>query len=195
MESQENSVELFKSDLSLKSPEELIPIIIDSHNQFLSHTLKALNYGIMVGYLLQKVKADLHYKFKPYLEKVGINRQTAYNYIFIFENREQVAKLISEGFTLKKIFSIIKGKDEKQKALPEKQKALPENPEEHKKRKTRQALQARLKRARRNKAINKTDLLPALTYEQEKIEKAKNEIIQAENRIEEIKSFRIIEGK
>lgn len=186
-----------------KTPEELIPIIQESHSLFLSQTIKALNYGTVIGYFLRKVKEKHHYKFRPYLEQVGIKRQSAYNYLFMYDNREAIHELIKsdESLTLTKVFAKLKGKDEpkiKKKELAPKQKALPGlelSDEFIIQRKAKQAFFARLSRARKNKAINKKDLPEAIKFEEGKIQKANLEIEKANKRIEEMKNYRIIEGK
>lgn len=189
----QNSGELLpepENILREKTPEELKEYIKTYHTEYLNHVKRAFIYGTTIGYILGIVKEQLgSRKFSPYLQEVGINRQTAYNYLFIYKHREEIASYIAQGYTIAKIFSILKGKPPKED--PKQPRMFPRTEEQ----KRLNALRTRIKRARTNRAINRKDLPLAIQLEETKIEKAEKTIEEAKRTIEEIKNFRIIEGK
>lgn len=188
-----------------KTPEELKEYIRTYHTEYLNHVKRAFIYGTTIGYILGIVKEQLgSRKFSPYLQEVGINRQTAYNYLFIYKHREEIASYIAQGYTIAKIFSILKGKPPKEE--DPKQPKFIEDPEQIKERERQEALKkalrkekqawyGRKKRAIKNKAINKNDIPIWEEEGKKKIEEGEKLKQEGIRQLEQLKYLRIIEGK
>lgn len=173
--------------LQTKTPEELRDYVVAYHDQFKQHISKGFKYGLTIGFILAKMRNELPMReYAKFRDSTGIPRRTAYNYIFMFENRDRITELLDKNFSLNQIFKIINNKEApppEKKKLPSKQLLL-FSEEQKKQRREKRAFTQRLRTAHKTKSISANDREEAIKREESKIEESKN-------KIEVIKSYRV----
>lgn len=191
--------------LLTKTSEERTELIRKYLEQFAIAVNKGFQYGKALGLLLIEEKKELGSRgFAPYLKKLGLPRRTAYWYMFIYENKDEIEKHIKEGLPLTKIYKILNGKDPK-KQDPKQPKFI-EDQEQVKERERQEALKealrkekqawyGRKKRAIKNKAINVNDIPIWEEEGKKKIEQGEKLKEEGMKQLEQLKYLRIIENK
>lgn len=191
--------------LLTKTSEERTELIKEYSKQFTIAVNKGFQYGKALGLLLIEEKKELGSRgFSPYLREVGIPRRTAYLYIYMYENRDQIEAYIKKGYSLNNIYKILNGKEPK-KEDPKQPKFI-EDEEQVKQRekeeairkalrKEKQAWYGRKKRAIKNKAINKNDIPIWEEESKKKIEEGEKLKQEGLKQLEQLKYLRVIENK